>query len=152
MVVELEPDRDSFLRGLLEEERRRVTGANDERKRELRSLISARESELADNRFTEWEVDIKRELARWKDRLAELEANAVDSQLVLNNARERVLQLLETEARKVGLLPQKPVQEAVVSTPENFGAATADKKAEREARGRSKGSRKRRTQTGTRPR
>ena len=154
MVVELGSYRDSFLRDLLDEERRRMVGADDEREDELGSLISTREAELADDNelekafeqdianlplqerpqsgpekhrlYNAWEDGIKRELADWKDELAKLEARVVDGQLIYNNARERVLQLLEAEAREAGLLPQKPVQEAVVSTPENFGAATAD--------------------------
>ena len=45
---ELSPDRDPFLKGFLEEERRRVGGAAEDRKEELRLFIDVRESELVD--------------------------------------------------------------------------------------------------------
>ena len=46
---ELSPQRDPFLKNLLEEERRRVGGSAEERKEELRVFIGVRESELADD-------------------------------------------------------------------------------------------------------
>ena len=45
---ELSPDRDPFLEGFLEEERRRIGGAAEDRKEELRLFIDVRESELVD--------------------------------------------------------------------------------------------------------
>ncbi len=49
LIMEPVADLDAALRNLLEEERRRAGGADDERKSELRSLISDGESELADD-------------------------------------------------------------------------------------------------------
>ncbi|MYC36798.1 MAG: DEAD/DEAH box helicase [Chloroflexi bacterium] len=46
-LTEMEPDLDAAIRHLLEEERRRASGADEERKRQLSSLISHRKSELA---------------------------------------------------------------------------------------------------------
>ena len=139
MAIELDPGGSSFLRNLLEDERRRVDGGAEERKNELRSFISAEESELADDDkinevfenyvvslplwerprpgpqtyrlYSEWEGDMRQELAAKKDELAKLEAQPVDKQLIINNARTRLLKLLEIEATKVGLLPPIPGQE-----------------------------------------
>ncbi len=139
MDIELKPDESSFLRNLLEEERRRVDGGAEERKSELRSFISARESELADDdkineafenyvvglplwerprpgpqtyrRYSEWEGAMRQELAAKKDELAKLETQPVDKQLIVNNARTRLLQLFEAAARDAGLLPQNLVRE-----------------------------------------
>ena len=132
---ELSPQRDPFLKNLLEEERRRVGGAAEERKDGLRSLIGVRESELvADNEmsklfenyivtlppaerpqsdpqkhrlYVNWEDDLRRELADRKDELTRLEAQTLDGQLVYDNARDRLLRLFESEVRKAGLLQQK---------------------------------------------
>ena len=143
---ELSPHRDPFLKKILEEERRRVGGADEERRRELRSYIGTRESELADDNeltklfenhvaalavenrpltepqkyrlYNEWEGDRRRRLADWKDELAKLDAQPIDGQLILNNVRDRLIQLLEAEAREAGLItkprPQgRPSQHAV---------------------------------------
>ena len=131
----MEPDLDAALRNLLEEERHRAGGADEERKRELRSLISNRESELASANllqafknyiaglpdearpkselqeyrlFSEWEASLKQELAGWKDDLDKLNAKAPDGLLIYNSARERVLKALEAQALESGLLPQTP--------------------------------------------
>ena len=139
MAIELDLDESSFLRNLLEEERRRIDGGAEERKEELRSFISARESELADDDkineiyenyvvslplwerprpgrqthllYGEWEGDMRQELAAKRDELAKLEAQPVDKQLIINNARTRLLQLFEGAARDMGLLPPKPIRE-----------------------------------------
>ena len=147
-LTEMEPDLDAALRNLLEEERRRAGVADDARKSELRSLIAARESELASDSllqwfknhiatllvearpkseleeyrlFPEWEDGLKRELAVWKGELDKLEAKVPDGRLIYNNAKERVLQALETQALEAGLLPQasglgKTVQRQVAET------------------------------------
>ena len=139
MDIDLNPDESSFLRKLLEEERRRVDGGVEERKDQLRSYISTRESELAnDDKINEafekyivslplwerprpgrqthllygkWEGGLRQELAAKKDELAKLEAQPVDKQLIVNNARTRLLQLFEGAAREAGLLPQNLIRE-----------------------------------------
>ena len=141
----MEPDLDSALRNLLEEERRRVGGAGEERKGELRALISDRESELEsdsllqafknhiavlpdDTRprseleqyriFPEWEDGLKQELAGWKAELDKLESEAPNGRLIYNNARERVLQALDSVAQEAGLLqPAPPRREVPESKP-----------------------------------
>ena len=141
MAIELDLDGSSFLRSLLEEERRRIYGGAEERKNELRSFISARESELADDDkmnktfedylvtlplwerpkrgprmyrlYMEWEGDIRAQLAANRDELAKLEAQQVDKQLIVKNARTRLLQFFEAEARDIGLLPQESIRETL---------------------------------------
>ena len=136
---ELSPHRDPFLKTLLEEELRGVGGADEERRRELRSDIGTRESELADDNeltklfenhvaalaaedrpltepqkyrlYNEWESGLRRELVDWKDELAKLDAQPIDGQLIFNNARDRLLQLLEAEGREAGLITKPPIQE-----------------------------------------
>ena len=142
----MEPELDAVLRNLLEEERRRAGGADEERKGELRSLIAGRESELADddrlNRafenyiaglpqeerpdtdpqkhrlYVEWEEGIKRELTGWTGELDKLGAKIPDKRLIYNNARERVMQALESVAQETGLLAQTPRREVSVRTPD----------------------------------
>ena len=60
--------------------------------------------------YSEWEGDMRQELAAKRDELAKLEAQPVDKQLIINNARTRLLQLFEGAARDAGLLPPKPVR------------------------------------------
>ena len=149
-LTDMEPDLDAALRNLLEEERLRAGGADDARKRELRSRIADRESELADDDrlgtsfdqyistipigerprrnspqmyrlYGEWEDSLNRELAGWKGELDKLDAKVPDRRLVYNNAKERVLQALESAAQDARLIPQafrpgQPVQRQVVET------------------------------------
>ena len=134
-LTDMEPDLDVALRNLLKEEQHRASGADDERKHELRTLIAARESELADDDklgvafdqyintlplrerprwngpqmhrlFGEWENGLKQELDDWKEELDKLESKVPDGRLIYNNTRERVLQALESVAQDDGLLPQ----------------------------------------------
>ena len=134
-LADMEPDLDAVLRNLLEEERHRASGADEERKSELRSLISSRESELAGDDvldkafkqhlstlpleeqprrnwpqmvqlYNDWQDGLKQELADWKDELEKLESKVPNGRLIYNNARERVLQALESVAQEDGLLPQ----------------------------------------------
>ena len=91
---ELSPSRYPFLKNFLEEERRRVGGATEERKEELRFYIGTRESELSDDSendklfenylatlplserpqtgpqkyrlHNEWEAGLRQELAGWR--------------------------------------------------------------------------------------
>ena len=130
---ELSPHRDPFLKNFLEEERRRVRGAAEERKEELRVFIRARESELADDNelgklfehhivtlpaaerpqsdpqkhrlYVNWEDDLRRELADWKAELTRSEAQTFDGQLVYDNARERLLALFRLEGIAANLIP-----------------------------------------------
>ena len=123
----------AVLAELLESERRAVAGADDERRRELRSQIARREaqmqndaeldeliaeqmtglpddrkpkSEVARSRMvTEWYGDFEQELTRWKDELAALENRAVDKHLIFNSARDKALHLLRRRARDADLLP-----------------------------------------------
>ena len=134
-LSEMEPDLDTVLRNLLEEERRIASSANEERKNELHSFITTRESELADDDglgasfdqyiatlpllgrprrnspqiyriYGEWEAGLKQELAGWKDELSELEKKVPDGRLIYNNVRGRVLESLEAQAREARLLAQ----------------------------------------------
>ena len=135
-LTDMELDLDAALRNLLEEERHRASGADDERKDELRSYIVDRESELTSDSllqlfknhiaslpyegrpkseleeyrlFPEWEGGLKQELASWKGELDRLESKVPDGRLIYNNARERVLKSLESAAQEGGLLPRREV-------------------------------------------
>ena len=131
---ELPTQRDPFLKNLLEEERFRVVSGAEDRKQELGLLVEIRGAELAvDNeldrlfenhidtlppserpqtqvqrsrRFTEWEGNLKKELAGWERELNTLTSQPVDVQRIFNNARDRLLGLFEAEAREAGLLPK----------------------------------------------
>ena len=144
---ELSPDRDPFLKNLLEEELRRVGGAAEERKNELRSLIRTRESELADDDelevafedylarlteserpqsrpqerrlFNKWEAARNQELAAWRDELVDLEeSHPLDKQLVYSNARNRLMRLFDAEARDIGLITGPRNRETLHNTPD----------------------------------
>ena len=136
---ELSPDRDPFLKNFLEEERRRIVSGTEKREYELHLFIEVRESELnsdeelerlfqnhldmlpaaerpqtrpQDRRiFTGWESGLRWELGEWRTELAALESQVIDGQLIFNNARGRLLRLLEVEAREVGLLPRSRIQQ-----------------------------------------
>ena len=131
---ELPTQRDPFLKNLLEEERFRVVSGAEKRKEELRLFVENRRSELADDneldrlfenhidtlppserpqtqvqrsrRFTEWEGNLKQEVAEWERELTTLTSQPVDGQRIFNNARDRLLGLFEAEAREAGLLPK----------------------------------------------
>ena len=132
-LTEMEPDLDAALRNLLDEERLRAGGADEERKSELRSRIALRDLELASDTllqsfknyisglpeetrpkseldeyrlFPEWEEGLKQELAGWEGELVKLDSKIPDGRLIHNNARERVLVALEAQAREAGLIPQ----------------------------------------------
>ena len=146
-LTDMEPDLDAALRNLLEEERRRASGADEERKEELRSRISSRESELAGDDildkafkqhlstlppeeqprrnwpqmvqlYNDWQDGLKQELTGWKTELDKLESKVPNGRLVYNNARERVLQALEVQAQEARLIPQTiPRREAPIPKP-----------------------------------
>ena len=148
---ELSPNRDLFLRNMLEEERRRIGGTADDRKAELRNLVEKMESDLNDDEsmyrrfeqyseslpddqrpysrrqnaslYVEWEDKTKAEIEGWKRELGGLEAQTVDGQSVLRNVRERILQLLEVEAREAGLIQRVSVQ--TTSPQQRFGGNSA---------------------------
>ena len=135
---ELSPYRNPYLKDLLEEERRRISGASDERRDDLRRSVEQMEFDLKDdervyhrfeqyrdslphdqkpfsrrqnaNLYVEWESKLETELEGWKGELARLEAQSVDGQMVLRNVRERLLRLLEAEAREAGLTRREPAQ------------------------------------------
>ena len=141
---ELSPYRDTFLKNFLEEERRRVGGGGEDRKEELRFFIGVREQELADVEgmwsrfkrhlqslpdqqrpdneplkaiaFVAWKNDQESELDGWKEELANLENRPIDEQLVFSHARDRLLRLLEAEAREAGLLSQAALREPSLRT------------------------------------
>ena len=153
---ELSPLRDPFLKNFLEEERLRIGGVAEERKDLLRSLIGARQSELADDHklnqrfesyvgtlpqldrpetipqthrlYNKWEDDQKRELADWNHELTTLEAQPIDKQLVYDNARDRLMRLFEAEAREAGLLQQPSIRENLPTTPVRQPSSQEDRR------------------------
>ena len=142
---ELSPDRDPFLKNFLGEERRRVVGGAEERKDELRSLIGHRESELSDDKRTvqvvrespyrtayggttaepghkrvgssvNGKVALSRNSWGGGKNWPRLNLNPSTVRLIFNNARDRLLRLLEAEAREAGLLPQSNLRETPLRT------------------------------------
>ncbi len=121
-----------MLKELLEQERRSVTGASENRQLELIEKIEARERELKDDEvldasferhiaalpetkrprsrvqerrmFNEWEGGLKSELADWKNELEKLETQPIDRKAILDSARNKVLHLLGREAQKLDLI------------------------------------------------
>ena len=116
-----------------------------ERQDEIRSLIRMRESQVVDDHvleelfqnhvdglptteqpqskpqehrlFIDWEASFRRQLTEWREELAELEAKTLDKRLAYDNAKDRLLRLLDAEARDSGFLPQKRVQEKPHQSP-----------------------------------
>ena len=121
------------LRKLLEVERKKVMGSEDERQHKLWKVIEERESQLADDAlldvmfedfisnlpvdqipkskpqehrmFAEWEDGLEDELLSWKSELALLENQPIDKGLIFNGARDRVMDLLRQAAKDINLLP-----------------------------------------------
>ena len=144
-VIELPPNRDPFLKNFLEEERRRLAGGNEEKLSRLRLAFRQRELELLDDvrmyhlfeqhldalpqeqrpanprqksvLYVQWEGERRAELAGWTDEMVALEARPIDGQQVFDSAKERLVRLLEAEARELGLLPGQPRQEKRPETP-----------------------------------
>ena len=138
-------NRHPFLRSFLEDERRRVSSGTEQRKDDLRLLIEIRGAELADDNelsklfggyldsllpperpqtipqehrlYNQWEIGLKQELAQWQDELAVLKSQPIDGQQVLDNAKERILILLEAEATEIGLLPRQHIPENPATSP-----------------------------------
>ena len=133
---ELSPNRDLFLRNMLEEERRRISGTADDRKDELRRSVEQMESDLNDDDLVEfkkhldslpytqsptserqryalyfdWKSTLETDLEGLRTEFSRLESQSVDGQLVVRNVRERLMALLEAEAREAGLIQKTPVQ------------------------------------------
>ncbi len=133
---ELPPQRDPFLKNFLLEELQRFGGVAEQRKDELRLSIRQRDSALADDGelerlfqgyiaqlpaaeqpqnmpqrsrlYTQWETDLRRELAQWRAELAALESRSVDGPQVFDAAQKRLLSLLAAEGRELGLLTRQP--------------------------------------------
>ena len=123
-----------LFKELLEQERRSVTGASDDRQRELLEKIERRETELKDDEeldalfeshiaalpeteqpktrvqerrmFGDWEGGLKSELDEWKDELDELENQPIDKRLIFNSTKKKAMYLLQREARVADLLPE----------------------------------------------
>ena len=123
-----------LFKELLEQERRSVTGASDDRQRELLEKIERRETELNDDEeldalfeshiaalpeteqpktrvqerrmFVDWEGGLKSELDEWKDELDELKNQPMDKPLIFNSAKNKAMSLLQREARVADLLPE----------------------------------------------
>ncbi len=123
----------AVLAELLESERHAVAGADDERRRELRSHIARREAQMQndaeqDKLFAEyleelpeerkpmgvvatgieasrWRGAFESELTGWKAELAALEDRSVDKRLIYGSARDKALHLLRRSARDADLLP-----------------------------------------------
>ena len=123
-----------LFKELLEQERRSVTGASDDRQHELLAKIERREAELNDDdeldalferhiaalpeteqpktrvqerrMFGDWEDSLKSELTGWKDELDELENRPIDKQLIFNSVQNKAMSLLQREARAADLLPE----------------------------------------------
>ena len=123
----------ALFKELLESERQSIAAADDVRRNELRLFIEVRETELGDDgeldalfdkyiatlpegerpqsgiqrsqQHVAWHQDFERELAVWKDDLAELESRAVDKQAIFNSARNKAMYLLHRAAANAELLP-----------------------------------------------
>ena len=124
-----------LLKELLEQERRSVTDASEQRQDELRHAISNREAQLEDDTqldslftdyletlpeeqrpkgniqkwrmFGDWEGNLRSELEGWKGELAKLKNQPVDkhNQAILNSTRNKVMHLFHREARAADLSP-----------------------------------------------
>ena len=123
-----------LFKELLEQERRSVTGASDDRQLELLAKIEQREAELKDDEeldalfeshiaalpeteqpktrvqerrmFGDWESGLKSELTGWQDELDELENRPIDKRLIFNSVENKAMSLLQREARGADLLPE----------------------------------------------
>ena len=136
---ELSPSRDLFLRNMLEEERRRLGGAADDRKTALRNSIEKMESDLNDDDLVEfkkhldslpftqsptserqkyalyidWKSALETDLESRRTQFSSLESQSVDGQLVVRNVRERLMALLEAEASEARLIQRDPIHVGV---------------------------------------
>ena len=120
----------ALFRELLETERQSIAGADEARREELRQLIDWRELVLGDedelvrqfdeyiaalpqrpNRirelqmFGDWRSNLESELAGWRSELTELENRQVDKQAIFGSVRNKVVHVLQREAKANDLLP-----------------------------------------------
>ena len=138
---ELSPNRDPFLKNLIQDEIRRSAAVHGQRMDELKRDIKTRESEVDDDnrleerfqrhldglppseqprtklerwrQFPEWEKGFQQELEDWKKEFDELVAQPIDKGLVLNKVRDRLMGLFEAEAREAGLVADDSSEESV---------------------------------------
>ena len=122
-----------LLKELLEQERRSVTGASEQRQDELRHAISSREAQLEDDtqldslftdyletlpeeqrpkgtiamglKVAEWHSNFKSQLNDWKNELARLEGQLIDKQAIFDSTQNKVMHLLQRVARTADLWP-----------------------------------------------
>ena len=122
-----------LLKYLLEEERRRVSGLDEDERDKLRKFIKTRDTELSDESvlnelfeeylttipisrhpgtivqkyrlYTQWEGNLRTDLANKRNELEELENQPVDKHTIVKSAQDRLLSLLDHEAEALGLLP-----------------------------------------------
>ena len=122
-----------LLRQMLEEEEKKIVGANQKRQNDLRKSIEEREAHLADDAqldilfgayisnlpanqipkskpqehrmFAEWEDSLQDELQSWKSDLARLENQPANKSLIFNEASDRITNLLRQAAKDINLLP-----------------------------------------------
>ena len=123
----------SLIRELLERERRDITSADVARQEELSKSIQMHETSIQDDdaldimfreyldglpreqrpqnnpqtsrMFTEWEYDLKKELADWQNELATLRNRPIDKRAIFDSARDKLTHLSSQVARDVELLP-----------------------------------------------
>ena len=122
-----------LLRKLLEVERKKVMGSEDERQHKLCKVIEERESQLADDAlldvmfedfishlpvnqipqskpqehrmFAEWESGLQSDLDGWKDELARLESQPIDKLLIFARTKDKAMGLMRRAAQDADLLP-----------------------------------------------
>lgn len=122
-----------LLRQMLEEEQKKIVGANHKRQNDLRKTIEEREVHLADDAqldilfgayisnlpadripknkpqehrmFAEWEDGLQEELQFWKSDLARLENQPTNKSLIFKGTSDRITGLLRQAAKDVNLLP-----------------------------------------------
>ena len=122
----------SLLKELLEEELHRVVSAAESKRRDLQGFIKTRELVLSDESlldelfenhlnnlpenlkpnsnpqkyrmFSKWEFDIKSELDDKKNELEHWIGQPLDTDLILERSRSRVLTILSREAKSANLL------------------------------------------------
>lgn len=136
--------RDPFLKNLLEEEIRRTLSVASQKETELINSIRKLELDLSSDDemqlrfeshlaslplkqrpsnfrqkaklYAEWEKNQEGQLGGWKVEIESLKSQPMDTVKVLSNARERVLRLLDAEARELGLMTKDDLLGATKSS------------------------------------
>ena len=126
----------ALLREMLEEERRRVMGAADDKRNELREFIETRQSVLSSDSvlnkqfdewlanlppsqkpesipqqsrmYVEWEGNLKSELAAKRNEMADMENQVIDKQPIFYSAQARLVAILRREAEYMEILSDNP--------------------------------------------